>query len=570
MRLLFERTSRMLEEARGLDALMAEVEWLSHVEWGLTGSADVRVNFDITVQGKVYEAELVYPSLFPEAPAFVRPRKPDQSWSGHQYLAGTLCLEWGPDNWHPGVTGAALVRNTFLLMAYEVVGPALGMEAPSRHELTTGQRLRGVVNRFLVTPELKAAIAAAPANLSPLTVATNARLGALVAMATKVGEASAPNLAGVPPEICDPNALGSWLRTGWVIKVDEWASLAKDAAPAAVHDFLVAKGLWPYADDADRTWYLLLVDAQGGLRPMALVLGEAARVYEYTLLDASSDVATRQPERHTALAEKKVAIVGLGSLGSKLAVSLARAGVTKFYLVDDDVLLPANLVRHQLDWWSVGNDKVEAVKAAILLVRPDAEVQSKNFRFAGQESSSYNTVVLEQIAACDLVIDATASPKVFSSVAAICSRRRVPCIWGEIYAGGIGAQMARSIPGHDGDPLTVRAAIHQYLAGKPEAPFKRAQGYDVEDEQEVFVGGDAEVSHLAASMTQLAVDALVGAGQYKFPVPAYLMGYQLAWIFEAPFDTHPIACPHVESSEPALDAEAAKEALGELVSKFAE
>lgn len=565
MRLLFERTSRMLEEARGLDALMAEVEWLSHVEWGLTAGADVRVNFDITVRGKVYEAELVYPSLFPEAPAYVRPRKPDQSWSGHQYLAGTLCLEWGPDNWHPGVTGAMLVRNTFLLMAYEVVGPALGMEAPSRHELTMGQRMRGVVNRFLVTSELKAAIAAAPTSMSPFTVATNARLGALVAMATKVGDATAPNLAGVPPEISDPNALGSWLRTGCVIKVDEWASLPKDAAPAAVHDFLVAKGCWPYADDADRTWYLLLADAQGGLRPMALVLGEATRVYEYTLLDAASDEAARQPECHASLAEKKVAIVGLGSLGSKLAVSLARSGVTKFYLVDDDVLLPGNLVRHQLDWWSVGNDKVEAVKAAIKLVRPDADVQSKNFRFAGQESSSYNTVVLEQIAACDLVIDATASPKVFSSIAAICTRRRVACIWGEVYAGGIGAQMARSIPGHDGNPLAVRAAIHHYLAGQPEAPFKRAQDYDVDTDDEVFAAGDAEVSHLAASMTQFAVDALVGAANYKFPVPAYLFGYQVAWIFEAPYDTHQVACPYVEEIEAPVDTTAA---LGELVSKF--
>lgn len=568
MRLLFERTSRMLEEARGLDALMAEVDWLSHVEWGLTASADVRVNFDITVDGKVYEAELVYPSLFPEAPAYVRPRKPDQSWSGHQYQAGTLCLEWGPDNWHSGVTGAALVRNTFLLMAYEAVGTELGMEAPSRHELTTGQRLRGVINRFLLTPELKAAIDTAPANVSPLTVATNARLGALVAMASKIGEASTPNLAGVPAEISDPNAMGSWLRTGWLIKVDEWTSLPKDATPAAVHDFLVAKGCWPYADDADRAWYLLLVDAQGGLRALALVLGEAAKVYEYTVLDASSEVAVRQPERQAPLAEKKVAIVGLGSLGSKLAVSLARCGVTKFYLVDDDVLLPANLVRHQLDWWSVGNDKVEAVKAAIKLVRLDAEVQSKNFRFAGQESSAYNTVVLEQIAACDLVIDATASPKVFSSIAAICARRSVACVWGEVYAGGIGAQMARSIPGHDGDPLAVRAAIHQYVAGKPEAPFRRAQGYDVEDDHEVFVAGDAEVSYLAASMTQFAVDALVGAGQYKFPVPAYLMGYQMSWIFEAPFDTHQIACAHVAPGEPPMDAAAAKEELGELFSKF--
>lgn len=107
-------------------------------------------------------------------------------------------------------------------------------------------------------------------------------------------------------------------------------------------------------------------------------------------------------------------------------------------------MAPDNLSRNQLDWQSVGYDKVDGVRGAIRLVRPDAEVQTRTFRFAGQESAAYNTTVLEQVAACDLVIDATASPKVFTAVAAICGRRGVALVWGEVFAGGIGALMARS------------------------------------------------------------------------------------------------------------------------------
>ena len=41
-------------------------------------------------------------------------------------------------------------------------------------------------------------------------------------------------------------------------------------------------------------------------------------------------------------------------MGSKLAASLARSGVRRFVLVEEDVLLPENLVRNDLDWRDVG------------------------------------------------------------------------------------------------------------------------------------------------------------------------------------------------------------------------
>ncbi|KQY80902.1 ThiF family adenylyltransferase [Pelomonas sp. Root1444] len=568
MRLLVEQTQRMREEVRALDALVAELSMLDSIQWGMTPDHDVRVHFDFTVKDKVYAAELVYPALFPEAPAYVRPRNQDEAWSTHRYPAtGTLCLEWGPDNWVPSVTGADLVRSTILLLVYEKLGTLVGIQAPSRHDLTLGQRMRGEVTRFLATSELTAAITASPRTTIPLVTATTGRLATLVTLPTKVGEDTDPLLAGLPPEIGSPDM--TWIRNGWVVKVDEWASLPNPCCtPAAARDFLKTKGAWPWPDDDDRVWFLLLVNAQGDLRPIAFSAGESPHAYDYVVLEAKSDQRARQPERHAVLGQKRVAIVGCGSLGSKVALSLARSGVTRFTLVDDDVLMPGNLVRHQLDWRSVGHGKAEALKAAMLLVCPDAEIQSKAFRFAGQESASLNTAVLEQVAACDLVIDATANPRVFSSIAAICTRRKVACAWGEVFAGGIGALMARSLPGHDADPLTVRAAIHDYLAQQPEAPFKRAQGYEAEEDGEVLVAGDAEVSQLAASMTQFIVDGLCGA-PYRFPVPAYLIGFQQAWIFEAPFDTHQIGCPAPANAEPtAQELGIDIEALKEVMSKF--
>lgn len=572
MRLLLEQTKRMLAETRELDALAAESSWLTKLSWGFTANKEVSVDFDITVLGKVHEAVLVYPDLFPQAPAYVRPRKADEAWSSHQYPGtGTLCLEWGPDTWHPGVTGADLIRSTHRLLAFETLGTVLGVEAPSRHEPTLGQRLRTETRRFVVTPELASAMAGVfTAPLTPLTVSTSTRLRELVSIAVKLGPEDGQPLPGLPPEVTDATVGSVFLRSGWMVRCDEWGSLpAPTKSQAQLREYLRAKERWPWPDDEDRSAFLLLVDDQGGLRPIALAKGTGDTAYEYRMVDFGVTGASRQPEENQNLAGKRVAIIGLGSVGSKLAVTLARSGVARFLLIDDDILAPANLSRNQLDWQSVGYDKVDGTRGAIRLVRPDAEVQTRTFRFAGQESSAYNTTVLEQVAACDLVIDATASPKVFSSVAAICARRGVPLVWGEVFAGGIGALMARSIPGRDADPLTVRATINSYLATLPEAPFKHAEGYDAEEAGVVYIAGDAEVSQLAASMAQFTIDALTDTEARRFPVAAYLLGYQKAWVFEAPFDTRAIECP-AATLGPATpeDAEANATAFGELISVF--
>lgn len=77
------------------------------------------------------------------------------------------------------------------------------------------------------------------------------------------------------------------------------------------------------------------------------------------------------------VAQKKVAIFGAGSLGSHIAMQLARLGVDQFCLVDlpATVLLVEHLSRHVADNTMLGWPKVEAVKQCILRINPTADVQ---------------------------------------------------------------------------------------------------------------------------------------------------------------------------------------------------
>ncbi len=73
--------------------------------------------------------------------------------------------------------------------------------------------------------------------------------------------------------------------------------------------------------------------------------------------------------------EKYAVVVGCGSVGSLVAMELARAGVKKFALIDGDILKIHNVCRHQLGFRDLGRYKTDRVKDAILNINPLAEVR---------------------------------------------------------------------------------------------------------------------------------------------------------------------------------------------------
>lgn len=74
------------------------------------------------------------------------------------------------------------------------------------------------------------------------------------------------------------------------------------------------------------------------------------------------------------MGDKCVVLSGVGSVGSLLALHMARSGVGKFVLVDTDCVEIHNVCRHQCSLKDVGRYKVDAVAERILQINPAAQI----------------------------------------------------------------------------------------------------------------------------------------------------------------------------------------------------
>ena len=76
------------------------------------------------------------------------------------------------------------------------------------------------------------------------------------------------------------------------------------------------------------------------------------------------------------LKKSKIAIFGIGGVGSYVVEGLARTGVENFILIDNDVVDLTNINRQIIAMHStIGKDKVEVAKQRILDINPNANVE---------------------------------------------------------------------------------------------------------------------------------------------------------------------------------------------------
>jgi len=250
-----------------------------------------------------------------------------------------------------------------------------------------------------------------------------------------------------------------------------------------------------------------------------------------------------------------------------VAASLTRAGVGKFLLIDDDILHPGNLVRHELDWRAVGAHKVEGLVDRLRHINPAVEVDARRIILGGQESAELTAATLVKLAACDLIIDATANPIVFNLCAMVCRSSKTPMLWGEVFAGGIGGLIARARPDADPLPHSARLQIAAWCEQHGSPPgITVTTGYGGETAGTPLMADDGDVTVIAAHLSRLATDTLLHVDDSAFPQSAYLIGLRAGWIFTAPFHTFPIQyTPEGDwGAATANDPEVAKEAFALL------
>jgi hypothetical protein len=191
----------------------------------------------------------------------------------------------------------------------------------------------------------------------------------------------------------------------------------------------------------------------------------------------------------------------------------------------------------------VGEHKANAASIAINRINPEIKTEVSRLHLTGQESNASVNGVLNKLAECDLIIDATANPKVFNLLAAVARTSKRPMIWMEVFGGGTGGMVARSRPSLDPTPQDMRGAYLQYCTDNPAPTTSQTNNnYTTETaDGEVLTASDSDVAIIAHHAARFVPDCFIPAEQAKFPYSMYLIGLTKAWVFDAPFATIPIS-----------------------------
>lgn len=129
-------------------------------------------------------------------------------------------------------------------------------------------------------------------------------------------------------------------------------------------------------------------------------------------------------EGQQALLDSHVLIIGLGGLGSPVAMYLAAAGIGRLTLVDDDVVDLSNLQRQIVHATaSIGTPKVESARTRLLELNPDCDIHTIHARLTDQALD-------DAVIAADLVIDASDNFTSRFMINDSCVRTQTPLVSG--------------------------------------------------------------------------------------------------------------------------------------------
>ncbi len=125
----------------------------------------------------------------------------------------------------------------------------------------------------------------------------------------------------------------------------------------------------------------------------------------------------------TRLAGVRVAVFGLGGVGSFAAEALLRAGVGHFLLVDHDRVDVSNLNRQiHATTRTIGEKKTEAMRARLLEIRPGADVRVMDAFYTPDGAEDFFSLPL------DYIVDAVDTVSAKLSLAQEATRRGIPIV----------------------------------------------------------------------------------------------------------------------------------------------
>lgn len=510
--------ARLRDERAGVEALVEE-GWWRPTRWRIHDGR-LTAEGEIEAHGVWYAVRLFFPDLYPLVPAWVQPIEEVQ-WSHHQYgKGGALCLELRPDNWVPTATGAHVLRSAHhLLMKENPLGEGNKERVESAHFVGEVQRFDWGENPVLLeTTCFDRILQGVARDVQAISWLTDGEVHPLLV----TDDVARTNGGREPPR---PG------MEAWRFKVSVLITNCERQPEALSDRKALAEALGIESSLAGVTGSVLVI-ARSKEDTVAYHSPSDERVVRRPWQRFRDQPGARSG-RDSVTAGKTVAVVGLGSVGGKVAEMLARSGVKRLVLVDGDVMLPGNLERHVLDWRDVGLRKVKRMKQRLENITPDIQVHLFANNLNWQRSAKTHATQVDAIAACDLVVDATGDVATGLFLGAVAADAQRAFLSVQVFEGGLGAIVARSLPGRDPPYGFVRQGYYDYCNERDVEPPPSGHGtYDaLDDAGEPIVADDASATMAAAHAARVALDILddrVGADD----AACLLFGFRKGWLFE--------------------------------------
>ena len=158
--------------------------------------------------------------------------------------------------------------------------------------------------------------------------------------------------------------------------------------------------------------------------------------------DEKSLILRAGPDAPT-LRTLRATLFGAGALGGHAGTTLAESGLGYLDIVDGDILLPENVVRHVAGHDQVGTLKVGAVHHVIEKHAPWTEVTEF------PEAPKAPARIRELISNSDMVIDTTGNDAFVPALAMVAEELGKPLVSGALYRGGKIARVQRQVSAAD-------------------------------------------------------------------------------------------------------------------------
>lgn len=196
------------------------------------------------------------------------------------------------------------------------------------------------------------------------------------------------------------------------------------------------------------------------------------------------------------LAGRRVVLIGCGSVGWTVALQLARSGVDRFVLYDDDTVQPYNLARLDSYLGFVARMKASALAEQLQAVAPGIEAEARTFQ-VGTEIGA--RVLVED--APDLLINLTGEEISTdeTNIASLLLGR--PAIFAWVSNGVVAGRIIRVRPDASACYECVRTAAPDQIHSQGEVPTGREQAW---------LGAGFNVDTFASAVSRLAVLTLAG------------------------------------------------------------